>query len=65
MHQSNAKEGQVKMKQVYVKIVETETGEVVERMGPMDEAKADRVERGALINMDRDNFHTRQVESPR
>jgi hypothetical protein len=53
------------MKQVYVEIVETASGEILERMGPMEEAKADRVERGALINMDRDNFHTRQVESPR
>jgi hypothetical protein len=40
----------------YVDIIELETGEVVERMGPMGESHADRCERGVLINLNRDDF---------
>ena len=47
--------------QVWVRVVRTDTGEVVKELGPMSESRADRVERGLLINMDRDKYHTDQV----
>ena len=39
----------------YVEIVETATGKVEKRMGPMSESKADKVEMGVLhrINLER------------
>jgi hypothetical protein len=43
----------------YVEVVETATGKVEKRMGPMPESKAERVERGLLINMDTEFFHVR------
>lgn len=43
----------------YVEIVDDETGEVVKRMGPMNERKAERVENGANINMDHNRYYTR------
>jgi hypothetical protein len=46
---------------VYVEIVKTSTGEVIERMGPMPERKAEKVEAGALINLNRDEYFTRIV----
>lgn len=46
----------------YVEIVEIATDRVVKRMGPLSEPKAERVERGALINLDRDRFYVRTVE---
>ena len=52
------------MSQVYVEIYNFKTGEVADCMGPMSEASADRVECGALINMDRENWGTRQVKKP-
>lgn len=45
----------------YVEVVNARTAEVVKRMGPMDESKAERVERGVLINMNRDDYFTRIV----
>lgn len=48
---------------VYVEIVNTETEEVVERMGPMTERKADKVENGASINLNHEKYHTRIVEA--
>lgn len=45
----------------YVEIVRTLTGEVVERMGPMSERTAERVENGALINLNHDEYFTRIV----
>jgi hypothetical protein len=46
----------------YVEIVEHSTAKVVERMGPMDQRRAERVERGANINLNRAEFFTRIVE---
>lgn len=51
-------------KQVYVEIYRFVDGEIARRMGPMSESKADRAERGALINMNRDEWGTRQVSKP-
>ena len=45
------------MSNYYVKIAETATGKVEKRMGPMSEGKADRVERGASINLDHAEYH--------
>ena len=45
----------------YVEIVDSETKEVIERMGPMDERKAERVEAGASINLNHEKFFTRIV----
>lgn len=45
--------------QYYVEIVNTETREVVKRIGPMSEWRADKVEDGANINLDHERFHTR------
>jgi hypothetical protein len=47
--------------EVYVEIVNYDTGEVVSRMGPMSEHKAGRVEDGANINLDHENYFTRIV----
>lgn len=44
------------MKQVYVEVVELETGEVERRLGPMSEAKADKVERGILRNLNTEKY---------
>lgn len=46
------------MTKYYVLIVRTDTGEVVREMGPMDKRSAERVESGANINMNHDEFHT-------
>ena len=46
----------------FVEIVERETEEVVKRMGPMPMRRAERVRRGADINLDHDNFFTRIIE---
>ena len=43
----------------YVEIVETATGVVEKRMGPMSEHKADKVERGVLQRIDTDRFFVR------
>lgn len=45
----------------YVRIIHSATGKIEREMGPMSRAKAERVERGALINMDIENFHTEIV----
>lgn len=42
----------------YVEIVETKTGKVDKRMGPMLESKAEKVERGVLMRIN-DDFHVR------
>ena len=49
------------MEDCYVEIVKTDTGEVVKRMGPMSERKAERVESGANINLNHDGYYTRIV----
>lgn len=46
----------------YVEIVNSKTGEVVNRMGPLTERAANRVEDGVLINLNHDEYHTRIVE---
>lgn len=43
----------------YVEIVETATNKVERRMGPMTEAKADKVENGALMRVDIARFFVR------
>lgn len=53
------------MRQVYVEVLERATGEIVERMGPMDEAKAERIERGVRINMNHADYKTRIVDTVR
>lgn len=39
-----------------------EPEEIVKRMGPMDERKADKVSAGACRNMNHDEYFTRVVE---
>lgn len=46
----------------YVEIVEKATGEVVERMGPMNERTAEKVKRGASINLNHKEYFTRIVD---
>lgn len=43
----------------YVEIVETATGVVEKRMGPMSAHKADKVERGMLLRIDLERFFVR------
>jgi hypothetical protein len=43
----------------FVEVVETESGTVVECLGPMTESKADRTERGIQINMNHERYFTR------
>lgn len=45
---------------VKVTVKEVDTGKVVKEIGVMGEHKADRVERGLLINMDTENFYVDQ-----
>jgi len=47
--------------QVYVEIVHLATGDVVKRLGPMTTAKAMKVERGVLINLNHEEYFVRQV----
>ncbi len=43
---------------VLVKIIETETGKVVQEIPCNGEREAERVERGANINLNHEKFHT-------
>ena len=45
----------------FVEIVKASSGKVVERMGPMSERKADKVESGASINLNHEEYFTRIV----
>ena len=45
----------------YVEIVKLDTDEIVKKMGPMPEYKAERVERGASINLNHEYYYTRIV----
>lgn len=45
----------------YVEVVETKTDEVVERLGPMPENKACKVQGGLDINLNHQEFHTSLV----
>ena len=47
----------------YVEIVKSSSGEVVKRMGPMSEKKADKVEFGASINLNHEEYFTRIVSA--
>lgn len=49
--------------QSYVEIRAYEGDEVVKRMGPMSERRAERLEGGVLINLDHDNFYAQIVTS--
>lgn len=50
-------------KQVYVEVIRWKGEEVMKRMGPMSEYRAEKVERGLLINMNRDDFGVRFVDA--
>jgi len=45
----------------YVLIIDSESGKVVKRMGPMTARRADRVDDGANINLNHARFHTEIV----
>jgi hypothetical protein len=46
----------------YVVVVETETGAVVKRLGPLaSERQADRVDDGVMRNLNHERFHTEVV----
>lgn len=47
----------------YVEIVDRKTGVAIKRMGPMDARKADRVQDGASINLNHDDYFVRQVNA--
>ena len=47
---------------MFVEIVEIESGEVVNRMGPHDQRAAERIKRGAEINLNHDDYFVRIVE---
>jgi len=49
------------MTDFYVEIVDSDTQEVVKRMGPMNERNADRVEEGVGINLNHAKFFTRVI----
>jgi hypothetical protein len=51
------------MKEFYVEIVQTDTGRVSKRMGPMSEHSADKTSEGAMINLNHDAYHVRIVEA--
>lgn len=44
-----------------VQIVESETGNVVKEIECGDERRAERIERGVMINLNHDQFHTQLV----
>ena len=46
---------------VYVEVRESATDKVVERLGPMDERKAEKVERGLEINLDHERYYVATV----
>jgi len=46
----------------WVEIVNTETDEVVKRMGPMSNRRAEKVEGGASINLNHEEYYTRLVD---
>lgn len=46
-----------------VHIIEDATGEVVQRMGPMDERRAEKVAAGASINLNHDEYSVEVVDA--
>lgn len=47
-----------------VQIINKKTGEVVKSLGPMASTKADRVQRGMEINLNREDFRVTQKLAP-
>lgn len=45
----------------YVLIVRYNDGKYIRKMGPMSEGRAERVSRGALVNMDHENYYSVEV----
>jgi hypothetical protein len=45
-----------------VEVIDRKTNESVKTMGPMTERKAERVERGLLINLDDENYYVQVVK---
>jgi hypothetical protein len=45
-----------------VEVVDVKTREPVKRLGPMSERKADRVERGILMNLDDEKYFVQVVK---
>jgi hypothetical protein len=50
-----------KDREIHVQIVCFATEKVVKQMGPFTERTADKVERGAQINLNHEHYYTRQV----
>ena len=50
------------MEKHYVEIVKYKTDEIIERMGPMSEHKADKVDGGANINLNHEEYYTRIIK---
>lgn len=49
------------MKTFYVEVVAREGDEVVERLGPASERRAERIEDGLNINLNHEDYYTRLV----
>lgn len=47
--------------QYYIHIVETETGEIANCIGPTSEHNAEKVERGVLVNLNHEAYYTDMV----
>ena len=45
-----------------VEVVDKKTNEPVKTLGPMTERKAERVERGILMNLDDENYYVQTVK---
>ena len=56
------KENPIVADRYYVEVVSLHSGEVVNRLGPMSERKADRVDGGLSINLNHDEYFTRVVD---
>lgn len=52
------------MADYYVEVRNLQTEEVIKRLGPMSERKAERVERGMLINMNHEDYYTQITIDP-
>lgn len=49
------------VKEYFVEVVACVGDKVVKRLGPLTESRADRVDAGLNINLDRENYYTRIV----
>ena len=47
----------------YLEIVNSKSGEVVKRMGPMSQRKAEKTENGVMINLNHDEYYARLVSA--